>query len=865
MTATGQPQAKRRQDYQPSPYLISEVDLRFELDPLHCRVTSRLSIERNGQHDQPLVLDGEGLTLVSVALDEQPLDSSRYACTASQLQIATDRDQFTLTLVTEIAPQDNTALEGLYLSDGAYCTQCEAEGFRRITYFLDRPDIMARYRTTIIADAKIPYLLSNGNKIDGGQLTDGRHFATWQDPFPKPCYLFALVAGDFDCLSDQFETQSGKQVALELYVEKGQRAKGTFALESLKRAMAWDEQRFGLEYDLDIYMVVAVDFFNMGAMENKGLNIFNTKYVLGLPDTATDADFHNIESVIGHEYFHNWTGNRVTCRDWFQLSLKEGLTVFRDQLFSADMGSAAVNRIRDVQVIQTHQFAEDAGPMAHPIRPEQVIEMNNFYTVTVYNKGAEVIRMLHTLLGESGFQRGMRRYFELHDGQAATCEDFVAAMESANSCDLAQFRRWYEQSGTPTVTVSSDYDAENQLFTLAFNQHTPVTADQTNKQPQVIPIAYSAFDPHGRAMDLYSNEVDGDLIILVKETQRVTFTGVKEKPALSLLEGFSAPVKLVYPQSDAELAIVAKHAERGYSRWQAIQQMASRLLLSEDAITQTSADALCEVLQHNLLEPLDDRAIVAELLTLPSAGALIEIVSQADMLVLQQRIDALYQLLGTQLQQPLQACLQTLPSEPYRYDAGQAATRSLRLALLNLLAAADPTLPAVAALFQSADNMTDSYGALQIAVRWRSSGYSELLEHFKQRWLDDPLTTDKWLGLVASVPDESVFAGIQAATGHPLFSMANPNRVRALYGAFAQRNVAQFHRADGLGYQQLAEVVIALNATNPQTAARLVTPLTQLAKHPEFRQQQLRQQLQRIMATEALSNDLYEIVSKALN
>ena len=567
---------KKRADYQPPAFLISTVNLTVNLHPTATRVVSVLTINRQGDHNKPLVLDGDKLTLKSLLLNKN--DFSDFTLSDEGLTINTDEDTFELEIHTEIDPKNNKALEGLYLSGGAYCTQCEAEGFRRITYFMDRPDILAVYTVTVVGDTDLPMLLSNGNPVDKGQTDDGKHFVTWHDPHPKPSYLFALVAGDFDLLSDTYTTMSGKEVALELYVDKGKKAQGHFALASLKRAMKWDEDVFGLEYDLDIYMIVAVDFFNMGAMENKGLNVFNSKFVLAEQASATDDDFFNVESVIAHEYFHNWTGNRVTCRDWFQLSLKEGLTVFRDQQFSADMTSPLSNRIKHVRVMREHQFAEDASAMSHPIRPDEVIEMNNFYTVTVYDKGAEVIRMFHTLLGPEGFRRGMDEYIKRHDGQAVTIYDFVGAMEDANGVDLTQFKLWYKQAGTPVIDVQSDYDADAQVLRLTLRQNCPDTPGQSDKKPMWIPLQLGLIGADGGDMPVNVTPAEAwtdasQVLHLTEAEQTFVFSDVKEQPVVSLLRDFSAPVKVNFAQSDEELLFRLKHDSDGFNRWDAGQRL----------------------------------------------------------------------------------------------------------------------------------------------------------------------------------------------------------------------------------------------------------------------------------------------------
>ena len=618
---TQQPQAKYRHDYRAPEYLISDIDLTFDLDAAKTVVTAESKVSRHAAaSDVPLRLDGEDLTLIALQVNGQPW--SDYKEENNQLVIGGLPEHFTLTIVNEISPAANTALEGLYQSGEALCTQCEAEGFRHITWYLDRPDVLARFTTKIIADkAKYPFLLSNGNRMAEGELENGRHWVQWQDPFPKPCYLFALVAGDFDVLRDSFRTRSGREVALELYVDRGNLDRAPWAMTSLKNSMKWDEERFGLEYDLDIYMIVAVDFFNMGAMENKGLNVFNSKYVLARTDTATDKDYLDIERVIGHEYFHNWTGNRVTCRDWFQLSLKEGLTVFRDQEFSSDLGSRAVNRINNVRTMRGLQFAEDASPMAHPIRPDMVIEMNNFYTLTVYEKGAEVIRMLHTLLGEENFQKGMQLYFERHDGSAATCDDFVQAMEDASNVDLSHFRLWYSQSGTPIVTVHDDYNPETEQYTLTISQRTPPTAEQAEKQPLHIPFAIELYDNEGKVIPLQKGGHPVHPVLNVTQAEQTfVFDNVYFQPVPALLCEFSAPVKLEYKWSDQQLTFLMRHARNDFSRWDAAQSLlATYIKLNVNRHQQGQPLSLpvhvADAFRAILLDEKIDPALAAEILT----------------------------------------------------------------------------------------------------------------------------------------------------------------------------------------------------------------------------------------------------------
>lgn len=681
---TQQPQAKYRHDYRAPDYTITDIDLNVELDAQKTTVTAVSKVKRQGAEQAPLVLNGEDLTLLSVSVNGQPW--LHYREQDNLLFIEQLPEQFTLTIVNDIHPASNTALEGLYLSGEALCTQCEAEGFRHITYYLDRPDVLARFTTTIVADkARYPYLLSNGNRLDQGELADGRHWVKWEDPFPKPSYLFALVAGDFDVLRDSFITRSGREVALELFVDRGNLDRADWAMTSLKNSMKWDETRFGLEYDLDIYMIVAVDFFNMGAMENKGLNVFNSKYVLAKAETATDKDYLNIEAVIGHEYFHNWTGNRVTCRDWFQLSLKEGLTVFRDQEFSSDLGSRSVNRIDNVRVMRAAQFAEDASPMAHAIRPDKVIEMNNFYTLTVYEKGSEVIRMMHTLLGEKQFQAGMQLYFERHDGSAATCDDFVQAMEDASNVDLSLFRRWYSQSGTPLLTVRDDYDAEKQQYHLHISQKTLPTADQPEKLPLHIPFDIELYDTAGNVIALQKNGTPVHPVLNITEAEQTfTFDQVPCQPTPSLLREFSAPVKLDYPYSDQQLTFLMQHARNEFSRWDAAQMLLATYIKLNVAKYQQKqplslplhvADAFRAVLLDEQIDP----ALAAQILTLPAENEIAELFSTIDPEAIGAVHEAITRCLAQALADELLAVYLANQTPEYRVEHGDIAKRALKI------------------------------------------------------------------------------------------------------------------------------------------------------------------------------------------
>ncbi|SEA21195.1 aminopeptidase N [Alkalimonas amylolytica] len=850
---------KRLSDYQPPDFAIDRTDLTFELDVDKTVVTAVLELRRLDPQVSELCLDGQQLQLLSLHYNDSLMADDQFDCRGHQLRLKVSENNFRLTIKTQINPQANTALEGLYFANGSFCTQCEAEGFRRITYYLDRPDVLSVFSTTIIADAAhFPYLLSNGNKVEERPLSNGQKLVCWQDPFPKPSYLFALVAGDFDLLRGEYLTRSGRLVGLDFFVEKGQSGKAAFALDALKRSMQWDEQRFGLEYDLDRYMVVAVDFFNMGAMENKGLNVFNSKYVLVSQDTATDTDFFNVESIIGHEYFHNWTGNRVTCRDWFQLSLKEGLTVFRDQEFSRDMGSATVNRIHAVQVIRTAQFAEDASPMAHPIRPQQVMEMNNFYTVTVYDKGAEVIRMLHTLLGEAGFQAGMRLYFQRHDGQAVTCDDFVQAMQDANHYDLTAFRLWYQQSGTPELTVQRHYDAPNQRLTLRLSQQTPATADQSDKAALVLPVRYQLLDTTCSPSGLF---------VMQKSSDTLVFDGVSAQALPVLLEDFSAPVRLKHDYTEQELLRIAKEAANGFARWDALQSC--WLLWLQQTMEQASdfvlPDALFELYQQLLSQPLDDKALTAELLKVPDYGVFAESFQQIPVHAILSAIDSFRQQICQRLAPELQSCYQQHSAAAVDYNEANVGLRALKNRCLDYLAVQGQSSESLLQQqYGAANNMTDKLAVLKACLNSSHPAFLSLMQQFANEWQHDVLVLDKWFSLHAANPTIAVFEQISLLCQHPKFSWQNPNRVRAVFHAFAMQNPGQFHRLDGRGYQLLTDTLLKLDPINPQVAARLVTPLLSWQRFDSKRQALMKEALHRLSSQQGISDDLYEKVSKAL-
>ena len=863
----GQPQTVYLKDYSAPAYQVQQIDLVFELGEDFTLVTNTAHYQRQSSQASPLVLDGQDLELISISLDGKALAQDTYQVNDSQLIIPQVPEQFSLTLVTRIYPQKNTSLEGLYQSSGNFCTQCEAQGFRKITYYQDRPDVMSVFSTNIIADKqKYPVLLSNGNLMDTGELADGRHWALWKDPFHKPAYLFALVAGNLLHVEDHYSTQSGRDVTLRIYTEPHNIAKCDHAMQSLKRAMQWDEHRFGLEYDLDIYMIVAVDDFNMGAMENKGLNVFNSKLVFASPETATDFDYMSIESVIGHEYFHNWTGNRVTCRDWFQLSLKEGLTVFRDQEFTSDLHSRAVKRIEDVRKLRTLQFAEDASPMAHPIRPASYMEINNFYTMTVYEKGAEVVRMYQTLLGRDGFRKGMDLYFKRHDGQAVTTEDFLAAMADANHVDLSQFQRWYDQAGTPVVEASMRYDADEQTCTLSFKQSCPATPESAEKQPYLIPIAVGLLDKNGN--DLVGNQV----LRLTEREQSFSFTGIASKPVPSLLRGFSAPVRLHYAYTENDLIFLMKYDSDSFNRWDAGQRLAMQTLL-QLLIDQQQGRGIG--LEHEFISAFQtvlndsslDYALRAETLSLPSEADIAELAQPANPDAIHQAREFMYSTLAKALRFDLERFYSTLQEEgAYHVDSKSIGQRSLKNICLDYLGRInDESIQQQCLLqFRQANNMTDALAALAVLNQIDCPQRQQALDEFEQRWQHDPLVMDKWFALQATSALPHTLERVKALTQHKLFDIRNPNKVRALIGSFAMRNPLHFHAENGSGYDFLSEHVLQLDAINPQIASRMVRPLMSWRQYETQRSQLMRQHLEQIKAHQSLSPDVYEIVSKSL-
>ncbi|GAD29521.1 aminopeptidase N [Photobacterium leiognathi lrivu.4.1] len=865
-----QPTAKYRSDYRKPDYTITDIDLTFDLNDTKTQVTAQSKVVRMGDNaDAKLVLDGDELELVSVTVNGEAW--SAYAKEDGHLVLSDLPAEFNLTIVTMINPEANTALEGLYKSGGGFCTQCEAEGFRRITYYLDRPDVLARFTTKIIADkAAFPFLLSNGNRIAEGDLDNGRHWVQWQDPFPKPSYLFALVAGDFDVLRDNYTTMSGRNVELEIFVDKGNLDRADYAMTSLKNSMKWDEERFGLEYDLDIYMIVAVDFFNMGAMENKGLNVFNSKFVLANPKTATDTDYQGIEAVIGHEYFHNWTGNRVTCRDWFQLSLKEGLTVFRDQEFSSDLGSRPVNRIANVRIVRGPQFAEDRGPMSHPIRPEKVIEMNNFYTLTVYEKGSEVIRMMHTLLGEANFQAGMKLYFERHDGTAATCDDFVQAMEDASGIDLSRFRRWYSQAGTPVVTVETAYDADNKSYSVTVKQQTPSTAGQEEKLPLHIPFDIELYDSKGEVIALQSDGKPVHNVLDVKEAEQTfVFENVAEQPVISMLREFSAPVILEYDYSDQELIFLMIHARNEFARWDAGQMLLAKYIRKNVAAVQAGnavelPEAVVDAFRGALLDENLDPAFIAEMLTLPSENEIAGWYKLVDVDAINTVVGALTQILTTDMEDELLAIYRSLAQGEYSLDHAAMAKRALRNKCLSYLAHTATGNDLVTAQYAAADNMTDTMAAMSAANNAQLPCRKAQMADFSDKWTHDGLVMDKWFMLQGTNPAENALENVRNTMNHPAFSLKNPNRTRSLVASFCANNPVRFHAKDGSGYAFLTEILTALNTSNPQVASRLIEPFLKYRQYDEARQQLMRSELEKLAALDNLAKDLFEKVQKAL-
>ncbi|TAK76000.1 MAG: aminopeptidase N [Gammaproteobacteria bacterium] len=866
--ASTSPQPIYLKDYHVPAYLIDEIDLHFDLQESHTIVKSHLKMRHNrlsSDQSHTLLLNGEDLILESIQLDGKELTAADYELTDQALILHHVPDAFDLDITTKIYPQKNTALSGLYRSRDTYCTQCEAEGFRHITYFMDHPDILSRYTTTIVADAaRYPYLLSNGNLINTGKLDNGRHWATWEDPFKKPSYLFALVAGDFDLIEDTFITQSDRPITLRIYVEKGYGDQAHHAIHALKEAMRWDEKNYGREYDLDIYMIVAISDFNMGAMENKGLNIFNTKYVLAKPDLATDDDYIHILSVIGHEYFHNWTGNRVTCRDWFQLSLKEGLTIFRDQSFTEDLLSHAVMRIRDVTRLRETQFLEDAGPLAHPVRPESYIEINNFYTTTVYEKGAEVLRMLQTILGKSLFRKGMDLYFARHDGQAVTIEDYIKTMEDVSGIDLTQFRLWYTQAGTPVVTVQDDYDAQQKTYTLTIHQTCPPTPGQPEKEPLHIPIRIGLLDKHG-------SEILEEVLQLTAASQVFQFKHVSLAPIPSLLRDFSAPIKLNYHYSDSELLFLFKHDKDPFNRWEAGQKYVLRTILNlvqdyQQEKPLTLSREFIDMYAYLLKQHMDDTFLLAEMLIMPSE----RYIGEQMRIVEVDAIHAVREFVLTEVAKSLHLLFHEVyrqhhDSSPYQFNMQEVGKRQLKNRCLGYFM----RLPQYAHIgmqqFEASltSNMTDTSAALIALSNQDSPLRAQALDQFYTTWQQDALVVDKWFAIQAATRLPIALQQVKKLLRHEVFDIKNPNKVYALIGTFGHRNEVNFHVRTGEGYAFLREVVQQLDKLNPQVAARMVNPLTTWKRYDKERQALMREQLD-VLLQDKLSTDLYELVTKSL-
>jgi aminopeptidase N len=879
------PPVVQRLAYRPPSHLVDDVDLRFELDPAATRVSARFAYRRNPAAEagaSPL-LCGEQLKLIDISLDGRPLAPGEYGLSSAGITLRELPDAGVLHIISECEPAANRALEGLYLSSGVFCTQCEPEGFRRIAFFQDRPDVLARYTVTIIADSqRYPVLLSNGNLIERGALPGdaGRHYAIWHDPYPKPSYLFALVAGDLASLDGEFVTASGRKVALRIFSTPANLAKCHHAMAALRRAMRWDEERYGREYDLDTFMIFCADDFNMGAMENKGLNIFNSKLLLANPETATDADYSNIEGVIAHEYFHNWTGNRVTCRDWFQLSLKEGLTVFRDQEYSSDVGSRAVERIEAVDFLRAQQFAEDAGPTAHPVRPDSYAEINNFYTATVYEKGAEVIRMQRALLGEQGFRRGMDLYFERHDGHAVTCDDFVQAMQDSSGIDLAQFRLWYSQAGTPTLAVQGNYDAAAQTFVLEVAQSCPPTPGQPGKRALHIPLAVGLVGRDGKDLPLHLDSGGNartssatTVVLHVRQAREsFRFVAVREPPVPSLLRGVSAPVKVDYEYSEAELVLLAAHDSDAVCRWDAAQRIFSWAILDEagrgkEGPAFALRPALIEVVRALLADRTSDPALLALALKPPRFSILADRQTPID-------VDALHRvrtLTMAALARELAVAFEDAfaahrAAGAYSADPAQVAQRSLKNVCLAYLTARDDAASHALALaqFDAADNMTDAIAALAALNDTAADVRNIAMARFEARWRDNPLVMDKWLALQATSCRPGTLEHVRALLSHPVYDARNPNRIRSLVGAFAQSNLPAFHAADGGGYAFVADQVLSIDRSNPQVAARLVAAFNRWRRFDTARGALQRAALERIAAAPTLSTDVAEIVAHNL-
>ena len=856
-TATQTPKVTRREDYTPPDWLVPEIALDFDLDPANTRVKASLRVERNGDHHRPLRLEGDALTALSVRVDGGEAD---WAMDGSDLVIQLSSGGHRIETEVVISPERNTQLQGLYASGGMLCTQCEAEGFRRITFFPDRPDVLSKYKVKLTADkVRFPVLLANGDPIAQGDAGDGRHWAEWHDPFPKPSYLFALVAGDLVANSGTFTTMSGREVQLGIWVRAPDLAKTDHALAALKLSMAWDEKVYGREYDLDVFNIVAVDDFNFGAMENKGLNVFNSRYILADPDTATDYDYDAIAAVVAHEYFHNWSGNRVTCRDWFQLSLKEGFTVFRDQSFSADQGSKAVKRIEDVRALRASQFPEDAGPLAHPIRPDSYIEIGNFYTATIYNKGAEVIRMMSTILGPEKFRAATDLYFDRFDGTAATCEDFVQCMEEGGETDLTQFRRWYSQAGTPRVIASLKHDAKAQTATLSLRQKVPATPGQPDKQPMVLPIKLRLFGAHAAI-------TDEQLVLLDQPALEMTFEGVTERPVLSINRGFSAPVIVETDRSAADLAFLSAHDDDPFARYEAMQQLMLDTLVTAVQGGKADHGPVIEAVKNTLMDSSLDQSFIAEAVLLPSDSFIGDQMAVVDPEAIYKAREALRRDLGKQLEAEWRAAYDSVRANRFEYSpAGKGARRIKNVALGYLSASgAEDAADMAFAQFEGADNRTDRQGALGTLVNGQSEKRSAAIQGFYNRYADNGLVLDKWFQTQALSSRADTAEAVEELAKHRDFTLANPNRARSLIGAFSV-NQRAFHDPSGRGYRFLADQLIALDKLNPQTAAKLIPPLGRWKRFDAARAALMRAELERIVATPGLSKDMFEMASKSLD
>ncbi|MGJ8480011.1 aminopeptidase N [Sphingobium yanoikuyae] len=859
-TQAAAPAIIRRADYRVPDWLIPDIALDFDLDAARTRVWSDMSVARNGDHDRPLRLDGDGLVPLAVKVDGRSLNETEWTLEAGALVVPLGGATHKVEVLVELAPESNSKLMGLYASGGLLCTQCEAEGFRRITFFPDRPDILSRYSVKLTADkARYPILLANGDPVEQGDLEGGRHWALWNDPFPKPCYLFALVAGDLACNADRFVTMSGREVALGIWVREADLPRTDHAMQALKNSMAWDERVYGREYDLDVFNIVAVADFNFGAMENKGLNIFNSRYILADPETATDIDYDGVEGVVAHEYFHNWSGNRVTCRDWFQLSLKEGFTVFRDQNFSADMGSHAVKRIEDVRILRAAQFQEDSGPLAHPVRPESYMEISNFYTATIYNKGAELIRMMALMLGAERFRAGTDLYFDRHDGEAATCEDFVRAMEEGGEIDLGQFRRWYEQAGTPHVRALLSHDPVSRTAELLLEQSVPPTPGQPDKRPMAIPLRVALYDPA-------TGSHHGDqLLMLTEAQQRFTFDNFASLPILSINRGFSAPVIVETNRSQADLAFLSAHDDDPFARYEAMQQLMVNVLVGQVAGQSVDVTAVVDAVRNTITDPLLDPAFVAEAVRLPSEAYLGDQMKQVDPDAIHAARDALQTRLGADLEPLWRDIHARTKANGFAVSPAAKGARKLRnVALLYLVASGAEDGPAIAyGQFSDADNMTERQSALATLASGTSPEREAALDIFYNRYSDDALTLDKWFQTQAFAFHPDTVELVEQLGQHKAFTLGNPNRVRSLYGAFAGNQWA-FHHKSGKGYRLVADCIIALDKLNPQTAARLVPPLGRWKRFDEGRAAQMRAELQRILNEPGLSKDVTEQASKSL-